>query len=255
MSRDATTEPAIDRITPTLRPDATTRMRQTWSHLLFLHWALPVAALRPLVPDGLEIDTSDGRAYVGLIPFTLSGVRPWWLPPIPGLSSFHEVNVRTYVHRDGRDPGVWFFSLDASNPVAVALARSLWHLPYRHARMSLELGPGADRVIRYRSERRGDSPTAAGCRMAYTPTGATAPAAPGTLDHFLVERYFLYCRRGEALLRGQVHHAPYPLQGAAVSELEETLIAAAGITRPATPPLAHYSPGVRVRVYRLEKVG
>src|SRR5215213_9215217 len=108
----------IDRVAPTRRPPRHPVMYQVWSHLLFLHWAVPVAALRPLVPPGLEIDTFDGRAYVGLIPFTMTGVRPAGIPAIPGFSDAHEVNVRTYVHRDGRDPGVWFFSLDANHLLA-----------------------------------------------------------------------------------------------------------------------------------------
>ena len=98
-------------------------------------------ALRPLVPPSLELDTFEGQAYVGLVPFTMTGVRPVWAPAVPGLSDFHEVNVRTYVHKDGRDPGVWFLSLDASSRLAVLVARATYHLPYRFARMSLRRGP------------------------------------------------------------------------------------------------------------------
>ena len=104
----------IDRVSPTLRPRRWSVMRHRWAHLLFLHWAVPPEQLRPLLPPGLDLDTFEGRAYVGLVPFTMTGVRPVLLPPLPLLSSFHETNVRTYVHRRGRDPGVWFFSLDAA---------------------------------------------------------------------------------------------------------------------------------------------
>src|SRR4051812_19283047 len=107
----------IDRIAPTHRPSGRTVMRQNWSDLLFLHWEVPVEALRLLLPPGVELDTFEGRAYVGLVPFTMTGVRPTLLPAFPPLSNFHETNVRTYVHFQGRDPGVWFFSLDAANSI------------------------------------------------------------------------------------------------------------------------------------------
>src|SRR5262249_60783837 len=114
-----------------------------WRDLLFLHWAVPAEPLRALVPEQLDLDLFEGTAYVGLVPFSMTDVRPVGLPPIVGLSRFHETNVRTYVHRAGSDPGVWFFSLDAANRVAVALARRLYHLPYYFARMFLEREGGA----------------------------------------------------------------------------------------------------------------
>ncbi len=113
-------------------------MRQNWRELLFLHWAFASELIRPLIPPALELDLFEGMAYVGLVSFTMTGVRPTGLPAIAGLSSFHETNVRTYVHIYGRDPGVWFFSLDAANTIAVRLARGLFHLPYHRARMFLE---------------------------------------------------------------------------------------------------------------------
>ena len=129
---------AIDRHAPTLRPAGWPVMRQRWSELLFLHWPVPVEALRPLIPPQLQVDTHEGVAYVGLVPFLMSGVRPLWAPPVRGLSRFPEVNVRTYVHLNGKDPGVWFFSLDAANAAAVRIARALFHLPYYFARMGIE---------------------------------------------------------------------------------------------------------------------
>ena len=128
----------IDRLAPTRRPRRHAVMRQGWRELLFLHWALPPMSIRPLIPDELELDLFEGMAYVGLVAFTMTGVRPVGLPAIPGLSNFHETNVRTYVHLGGRDPGVWFFSLDAANSVAVRLARGLFHLPYHKSQMFLE---------------------------------------------------------------------------------------------------------------------
>ena len=124
---------SIDRVTPTLEPNQQVVMRQDWHHLLFLHWEIPPSELQALLPAGLDLDTFEGKAYVGLVPFTLTGVRPILTPPLPWISSFHEVNVRTYVHRNGRDPGVWFFSLDASSSIAVAAARAAYKLPYFHS--------------------------------------------------------------------------------------------------------------------------
>jgi uncharacterized protein YqjF (DUF2071 family) len=248
----------IDRVAPTRRPDGLALMRQNWSQLLFLHWDLPAEQLRPLLPAGLELDLFEGRALVGLIPFTMTGVRPVGLPAVPWLSNFHETNVRTYVHVEGRDPGVWFFSLDAANPVAVQIARTLFHLPYYFARMSLTHLPPTPEMpmgrVSYGSERRWPGPRGASCAIEAGPRGPVAPAQVGTLEHFLVERYILYAAHRGRLYRGRVHHAPYPLQGAEVRSLDENLIAAAGLTRPDSPPLAHFAGGVRVEVFKPQLV-
>jgi uncharacterized protein YqjF (DUF2071 family) len=257
MTAPALPTGSIDRVGPTRRPTGWPVLRHRWAHLLFLHWPVPVEMFRTLLPDDLEVDCWDGQAYVGLVPFTMTGIRPVWAPPVFGLSSSHEVNVRTYVHRGGRDPGVWFFSLDAANAVAVHLARWLWRLPYFHARMSLEHASyrtGETPWIAYRSTRTGAGPQPATCGLRYRPRGPIHAAPPGTLEHFLVERYILYAHDGERLYRGQVHHSPYPLQDAEVDNLEETLVAAAGLTRPLTEPLAHYAAEVRVRVYAIRPV-
>jgi uncharacterized protein YqjF (DUF2071 family) len=226
-------------------------MHQRWADLLFAHWELPVAALRPLVPAGLEVDTFEGRAYVGLVPFTMSGVRPWWSPPVPGLSAFPEVNVRTYVHCDGRDPGVWFLSLDAANPVAVLAARTFWRLPYHWARMRVRRD---GKWILYSSARR-HRPAPATCSFRYAPMGSPRSASPGTLEHFLVERYLLYAETRRGLQIGQVHHSPYPLQAALLDGLQETLLGAAGLDRPEAPPLLHFASEVTVQVFSLRPAG
>jgi uncharacterized protein YqjF (DUF2071 family) len=261
QNRDMSASPKdsmIDRIAPTRHPAERSVMRQRWARLLFLHWPVETQLLRDLIPTALEIDTFDGQAFVGLIPFTMTGVRPTWAPPVVGLSSFHEVNVRTYVHRAGRDPGVWFFSLDAANAIAVRIARGLWKLPYHYARMSLASHPlstrGGEAIWEYQSQRLWPGPTPAGCHARYAAAGSPSASIPGTVEHFLVERYFLYTRSGSRILRGQVHHAPYPLQGAAVHELEDSLVSAAGIPVAGSPPLCHYASEVRVHVYRLKQV-
>ena len=194
---------AIDRVEPTREPRGWPVMRQKWRELLFLHWAIRPEDLRPLVPPQLDLDLFDGTAYVGLVPFTMTGVRPVGLPPVRGLSSFHETNVRTYVHHTGHDPGVWFFSLDAANQIAVSLARRLYHLPYYHARMFLEREaasrPDDSRPILYAGVRSRPDPRPASYLIRAVTTGPVGPAQPDTLEHFLVERYLLY-----ALANGRV---------------------------------------------------
>jgi uncharacterized protein YqjF (DUF2071 family) len=232
-------------------------MYQRWAELLFLHWAVPETMLRPLIPPGLEIDTFEGNAYIGLVPFTMTGVRPKLFPPFPPLSNFHETNVRTYVHFRGRDPGVWFFSLDAANSLAVRIARAWYKLPYHFAKMQMTYVADLSRPIQwidYATERLWPAPTPAHCQVRYAPLGPVAPAQVGTLEHFLAERYILYtCSQGK-LFSGQVHHAPYPLQTAQFARLEETLLAAAGIQRPDEAPLAHFAREVTVNIFPLRRV-
>ena len=238
----------IDRLAPTRRPGGHPVGYQRWRALSFLHWRVPASVLRPLVPAELALDDFGGSCFVGLVPFTMHGVRPAWAPSVPWLSHFHETNVRTYVHLYGRDPGVWFFSLEAANRLAVWLARRGWGLPYHHARMSLSMA--ADGRIDYASTRRAGG---AICNVTALPLTAPAAVAPGTLEHFLIERYVLYAVRGGRLHQGRIHHAPYPVQKARVVGYEETLLAAAGIPR-AGEPIGHYASGVDVEIFRLKAV-
>ncbi len=247
------TEPVIDRIAPTRRPEGQrVAQYQRWESLLFLHWKVPVAALRAHIPAALEIDTFEGEAWVGLVPFAMKDVRLKALPPVPGTANFLETNLRTYVHHRGV-PGVWFFSLDAAAWLPVQIARTVWSLPYHHARMSLDRGP--DGVTSYTTERRAPPPLPARCTVRYRPEGTPSPAVPGTLEHFLAERYVLYADAGGGNLRsGQVHHTAYPLQTATVLDLDESMLAAAGIARPDAPPLAHYADRVEVEIFALRKL-
>ena len=243
---------AIDRHSPTLRPDGSPVMYQSWNKLLFLHWEIDPAELARLLPPGLTLDTFDGKAYVGLVPFTMSGVRPRGLPSVSWLSDFHETNVRTYVLDENSDPGVWFFSLEAANAIAVAIARSWFHLPYYYARMSLT----TDREgwITYSCHRQFSKANAPGCHVVARPTGNIEPARYGTLEHFLAERYILYALRRGRLAKGRVHHTPYPLQSAEIHSMTESLLSSAKIIRPDTPPIAHYASGVTVEVFGLNDV-
>lgn len=240
----------MDRVSQAVRPDGRPRGYQSWHHLLFLHWEVPAETIQKTLPESLEVDTFEGRAFVGVVPFTMRDVAPWWSPSVPGISNFHELNVRTYVHRKGRDPAVWFYSLDAANRLPVLLARALWHLPYHHARMRLSVGQGQ---IGYSSERRKKAPKPAMLEARYEVAQRLGPSAPGTLEHFLAERYLLYAKKGDALYVGQVHHKPYPLHRARVVELRQTMVEAAGFEAKGEP-MAHYAPFVDVDVFALRPV-
>jgi len=247
----------INRIAPTLEPDSSPLLHQNWHHLLFLHWEVPAADLQRLLPPELTVDTFEGKAYVGLVPFTLSGVRPIGIPPLPWISSFHEINVRTYVHRKGADPGVWFFSLDASSSIAVAAARAAYNLPYFFSEIEFSATTTATpdiSLLSHRQDDRGAMPAHAHIR--YNPSDSpTFLAAPGSLEFFLVERYILYAMdESHKLWRARVHHQPYPLRRADVSALEETLIWAAGIKRSDAHPIRHYASEVNVKVYAAELI-
>ena len=247
----------IDRVTPALEPDEPVVMLQTWRHLGFFHWEVPVRELQALLPQRLTVDTFEGKAYVGLVPFTLTGVRPVLVPPLPWLSSFHEINLRTYVHQQGKEPGVWFFSLDATSPLAVAAARATYKLPYYDATIDFSAEETVSPLVRLdatRTDARGPQPATA--HLEYRPfEGPTITASPGSLEHFLVERYVLYAEdEHRQLHRARVHHQPYPLQRAEVGRLEETLVWAAGIRRPDEVAYRHYAREVDVKVYPLQKV-
>lgn len=199
------------------------------------------------MPERLALDEFEGQAFVGLVPFRMQGVRQAWMPERSALD-FLETNVRTYVHLDGEHPGVYFFSLDAASRLAVWVARAAWALPYFFARMEMTMGEGG---TEYRLERL--SGTRPKLDVRYRSGPPLGPSVPGSLEFFLLERYFLYAER-DGLLRGQVHHAPYPAHRANVGELHEDLIASAGLPQTATAPLAHYSPGVDVEIFPLVRV-
>lgn len=251
-----TSEPtAADRLRGRVEPAERPVMRQIWRHLGFLHWSVNHDVVARLLPPGLEPDTFEGVAYVGIVPFTipLSRTAGFALPVAP---RFHEINLRTYVLRNGRSPGVWFFSLDAASWLAVIGARVTYRLPYFHARMSMQVtGAPACPTIAYESLRRIGNKATAEFRGRYRPTGPPARATPGTLEFFLVERYLLYVWNGRALREARVHHVPYPLQPANVTGLTETLTCAAGFPQTmGAPAHVHYSREVDVRIYRPHRV-
>lgn len=241
----------LDRLSSIQRPDGRPAGFQRWRNLLFLHWEVPAPAVQALLPPGLTVDTFEGRAYVGVVPFTMRDVSPWWAPSVPGISNFHELNVRTYVHRDGEHPAVWFFSLDAAATIAVLLARLGWSLPYYRASMSMKVDGDE---VEYRSRRwfAGERPAELEVRYRVgAPLGVTLP---GTFEHFLAERYLLISKRGDGFMLGQVHHRAYPLHRAEVVELSETMVVASGLPAPEGAPHVLYSPGVDVDVYALRPI-
>jgi uncharacterized protein YqjF (DUF2071 family) len=223
-----------------------------WLNLLFMHWPLPVAALREHVPAGLEIDTFEGAAWLGLVPFEMRDVCPRYLPSVPGLSHFPELNLRTYVHYRGR-PGVWFFSLDAGNPVAVRLARATFFLPYFDAAMTHH---HADDVSTFKSVRthKGARPASFGAR--YRPTGPVGRALPGSVEHFLTERYCFYSADGDGrLYRCEVHHRPWPLQPAEAEVSLNHMSRQIAVQLPDSAPLLHYSERLTVLGWWPERIG
>jgi uncharacterized protein YqjF (DUF2071 family) len=211
-------------------------MTQSWHDLLFAHWPLDPDVLRARLPPGLPPDVFEGRAWIGVIPFHMTNVGPRGAPSLPGLSAFAELNVRTYVTLDDK-PGVYFFSLDAASTLAVIGARTMFRLPYYRAEMVVHTGT---RHVVYRSVRRSAAP--ARFAATYEPMGPVSQARPGTLEHFLTERYCLYTTtlNGEPR-RLDIHHPQWPLQPAKAQIAVNTMATAAGITLPPSAPLLHFS--------------
>lgn len=227
-------------------------MRQTWQDLLFAHWPMPAEALRDRIPAPLTLDTYQGRAWLGIIPFRMTHVRLRGLPPVPGTATFPELNVRTYVTYDGK-PGVWFFSLDAASGLAVRVARLAFRLPYFDAHM--QATTRADGSVTYESQRihTGSPP----CELAasYAPAGPVFPARPGSLEEWLTARYCLYSTdRAGRLYRGDIHHLPWPLQRATASIERNTLASLQDFTLPDVLPLLHFSRRLDMICWRIRRV-
>ena len=227
-------------------------MFQSWRDLLFLHWEYSVAAIQATLPKGLFVDTFAGRAYLGIVPFFMRNIRLRFLPAVPGISNFMELNLRTYVHDQSGVPGVWFYSLDANQRLAVEIARRFFHLPYEHAQMKSIRTP--EGRIRYESLRTGNRASGARCVFDYAP-GAEVPQ-PGSLEFFLVERYRLYSSAPDGLRRGAVFHEPYPLCRAELAAWDENLLPLDGFAPTGrAPDHVIMSRGVDVTIFPLERVG
>lgn len=221
----------------------------SWSDLLFMHWPVKVSALRSLVPANLEIDVFDGEAWLGVIPFMMSDVRPRLLPSALAFR-FPELNVRTYVRHEHKS-GVWFFSLDAASYLAVWTARRFYHLPYQLAKMSTF---SRGEFIEYRSQRVGVTDAQLRCR--YRPVGAPVHFRAGTLDSWLTDRYCLFATNGRGeIFRGDIHHEPWPLQPAEVEIQTNTMTSPLGLALPREMPLLHFAKRLDVLAWSLIRSG
>jgi hypothetical protein len=213
---------------------------------LFAHWPVPTAVLRSFVPESLAIQEFEGTSWIGLVPFRMTGVMRRLWPDLPWVSAFPELNVRTYIERDGK-PGVWFLSLDATNPLAVWAARRFFHLPYYCAAMSVT--PNGD-GFKYKSRR-----ARAEFAASYKPASEVYQAAPGSLEHWLTERYCLYALAPNgSLWRIDVHHFPWPLQSAEVDISANTMFDFHGFTVQGAPALLHFSRRLDVVLWNSERV-
>lgn len=239
----------IDRLSIRERPKGQQVMHQKWGKLLFMHWRVDPALLRPLIPAPLEIDTFEDSAWIAIVPFTMWDIRafPPYIPALPALNAMHELNVRTYVHLNGT-PGVWFFSLDCNNAAAVFAARTFFYLPYYNADIDLTQH---DATINY-SLTRTDEPVA-GFAATWT-VGAPLPQSqPDSLEFFLTERYCLFSEHKGTLYQSRIHHSPWPLQSATLDSHSSTMIEALGLTEPTEAPLLHYAEELAVDIWMLQR--
>jgi len=226
-------------------PSAPWIMQQIWNDLLFAHWPVPAGALCPLIPSVLPLDTFDGECWVAVTPFHMTGVRARWMPPIPGTGRFPELNVRTYVTYGGK-PGVFFFSLDAASRLAVWGARKAYHLPYYFAQMKVTHENGR---FRYQSVRNPGT----SLRASYSAVGRVQLRTPGTIEHWLTERYCLYTVFRGSVYRAEIHHEQWPLQDAQAEISANTMASASGIVLPDISPLLHFSKRLEVLVWPLRR--
>lgn len=239
-----------------------------------MHWRVSEQELRPLIPAQLSLDTFDGDAWIGVVPFTMWGIRASFLPPIPGTSAFHELNVRTYVHFNGV-PGVWFFSLDAAHRLAVWGARTFYHLPYFNAEMKLSQSgdridyssvrrdemtygkffatDGSGFVADFESERFKSLPPAQ-YSGSWNIGEPLAKAEPGSVEFFLTERYCLYSYHRGQIYQSRIFHEPWPLRGATMNSYTSTMIESLGVVTGGDQPLLHYAESIAVDIWPLRRM-
>ena len=218
---------------------ARTAIHMSWHDLLFAHWPIDAAALRPLIPKELEVDTFKGQAWIAVVPFRMTGVRHH-IFPVP--LALPELNVRTYV-RHGEHRGVWFFSLDAASWLTVRGARLTFGLPYYDAHMS---SLSNEDGIAYESKRTHRGAPSARLKVRYRSVGEVFHAQPNSLEEFFVERYCLFAERRGQVIRGDIAHEPWPLQLALAQFEENTMLDGLGISLPNRPPLLHFAKELHV---------
>jgi len=228
-------------------------MRMTWRELLFAHWSLGpagTARVRAMLPAGLELDLFEGRCYIGAVPFLMEHVTPRLVPPVPLLHKFPELNLRTYVTATGK-PGVWFFSLDAGQKLAVRVARRFFHLPYFDANFEVDLRNG----VSYRAVRTHHGAAPAVFDAGYRPLSDVYWSAGGSLESWLTDRYCLYSADGAgAIFRGEIDHAPWPLQRAEAEIRVNTLGDWLGIPMPGEPETLHFAKSLDVHAWLIQPV-
>lgn len=229
-------------------PAAPWSWRQSWLDLLFAHWPVDAKLLRNLVPAPLEVQELEGTSWIGLVPFRMAGVMRRPLPDLPWISAFPELNVRLYVEHEGK-AGVWFLSLDATNPLAVWAARRYFHLPYFRAR--IEIGSTGD-DFRYTARRTVLEPA---LELIYRPSSTVYESRPGTLEHWLTERYCMYAQAPDgSIWRNDVHHAPWPLQAAEAEIVHNSYFSSHGLSMTGPPALLHFARRVDVVVWSASRV-
>jgi hypothetical protein len=228
-------------------------MHQNWGKLLFIHWRIDKKLLRPLIPEALEIDVFDGSAWIAVAPFTMWDIRalPPFLPRMPGLSSAHELNVRTYVYLNNV-PGVWFLSLDCNSAAAVLAARRFYHLPYYKAGIELTERAGEDFFVDYSLVREENPP--AHFHASWKVGEKLSTSQPGSLEFFLTERYCLYSENLGSLYRARIQHAPWPLQKAELVSFNSDMIESHSLPTPTGDPLLHYCEAISVDIWPLRNL-
>jgi uncharacterized protein YqjF (DUF2071 family) len=226
--------------------------RMSWHEMLFMHWPVNECHLKSLLPAGVELESFDGQAWIGIVPFRMSGVAARWLPPLPWISKFPEVTVRTYVNVDGK-PGLWYFSLDATNRFAVFMAKCVFALPYSESQISLT----RDCMWRrFRSQRFVDGAVAAELDVEYRPIGSKFEAEPGTIDHWMTSRYCLYTIDKEGqILRGEIDHPTFKLQNAQAIVHKNSMVQALRLALPEQCPRLLYMHHSKVGSWRNQKTG
>ncbi|MDB9741306.1 DUF2071 domain-containing protein [Akkermansiaceae bacterium] len=245
-------KPSLDqRLDARKRPESPIVMRQDWDKLLFLHWEVSAETIQQRLPPQLTVDTFEGKAYLGIVPFSMEKVRPRFCPPVHGISWFLELNLRTYVFDENGVPGVWFFSLDCNQWLAVKLARTLFHLPYQHAKMSIT---EKNKQYHYQSNLEKDT-----IQQEYIYPSQFAKetqlAHPNSLEFFLLERYRLFSqKRSGKIYAGMVHHQPYRYSKCDCEVYSTRPFALNGFEEPSLPPASLLiAEKVEVDIYPLKR--
>ena len=232
-------------------PPSPHAMYMEWHNLLFAHWAVNPALLESLIPKGLTLETYDGFAWLGVVPFQMRYTAPRKFLSVPFISHFDELNLRTYV-TDGQKRGVWFFSLDCNNPLAVRAARFGFHLPYMDAQMQVS---SRGDTSAYSSLRTHKNEPSAVLKCSYHPTGEVYRSQVGSFEHWLTERYCLYsANRAGQVFRGEIDHAPWSLQAAEAEFSSNSMAQGLGISLTSKPEILHFSKVIHVKAWLLEKL-